>query len=36
MDIYQHFRKEEREEIDLFINKCEIAERNYQHVLTDF
>ncbi len=36
MDIYQHFRKEEKEEIDLFLNKCEIAERNYQHVLTDF
>ncbi|GGI41623.1 RNA-binding protein [Mammaliicoccus stepanovicii] len=36
MDIYQHFRKEEREEIDLFINKCDIAERNYQHMLTDF
>ncbi|WP_323702656.1 RNA-binding protein [Mammaliicoccus sp. Dog046] len=36
MDIYQHFRKEEKEDIDLFINKCEIADRNYQPVLTDF
>ncbi|MBG9209779.1 MULTISPECIES: YlmH family RNA-binding protein [Mammaliicoccus] len=36
MDIYQHFRKEEKEIIDLFLNRCEVAERNYQPVLTEF
>nr|WP_263313576.1 RNA-binding protein [Mammaliicoccus sp. Marseille-Q6498] len=36
MDLYQHFRKEEKDIIDLFINKCDIAESNYQPVLTEF
>lgn len=36
MDIYQHFRENEKDKIDLFISKCELADKNYQPVLTDF
>ncbi|MDU3984004.1 MAG: RNA-binding protein, partial [Staphylococcus epidermidis] len=36
MDIYQHFRKEEQDAIDQFIDKCKQADANYAPVLTHF
>ncbi|MGV3243741.1 YlmH family RNA-binding protein [Staphylococcus sp. 11262D007BW] len=36
MDIYQHFRKEEHEQIDQLLNKVQMAEQQYAPVLTTF
>lgn len=35
-DIYQHFRKEEKDKIDMFRSKFDIALRDYYSVLLDF
>lgn len=36
IDIYQHFRKEEHEQIDQLLNKVQMAEQQYAPVLTTF
>ncbi|MDU9417451.1 RNA-binding protein [Staphylococcus lloydii] len=36
MDIYQHFRKEEHEIIDILLDKCNQANEQYSPVLTHF